>query len=155
MVIIVIISRAKPRGLNKKFLDYYTEKHHIVPRCLKGTNDKDNLVLLTAREHYLCHWLLWKCNKENRSLFYAYHKMAFSKAKDRIGNYKISSKQYEKLQLVHVEFWHNKVVTEETRQKMSNSHKGFKHSEEIVEKFKTRKHSDDTKRKNSFIKKKT
>ena len=142
-----IIERAKSRGLNKKLLDGYFEKHHIIPRCMNGTNDRDNLVLLTAREHYLCHWLLWKANKENRSLFYGYHKMAYSKTKDQMRNYKISSKQYEKLQLAHVEFWHNKIVTEETRAKMSKAHKGFKHSEETIEKFKARKHSDETKSK--------
>ena len=38
----------------------YTEKHHIMPRCLGGTDDGDNIVVLTAREHFLCHWLLTK-----------------------------------------------------------------------------------------------
>lgn len=36
----------------------YTESHHIVPKSLGGTNNKDNLVRLTAREHYICHLLL-------------------------------------------------------------------------------------------------
>lgn len=38
----------------------YTENHHIVPRCLGGTNDKENLVRLTAKEHFICHLLLTK-----------------------------------------------------------------------------------------------
>lgn len=38
----------------------YYEKHHIIPRCLNGTDDNKNLVLLTAREHFICHWLLFK-----------------------------------------------------------------------------------------------
>lgn len=38
----------------------YYEIHHIVPRCLKGNNSNKNLVLLTAREHFICHWLLFK-----------------------------------------------------------------------------------------------
>lgn len=38
----------------------YTEKHHIIPKCLGGSNKKDNLVILTAREHFICHWLLTK-----------------------------------------------------------------------------------------------
>jgi hypothetical protein len=47
---------------NAKFriIDGYTERHHIHPRSLGGTNDKDNLVNLTAREHFICHWLLTK-----------------------------------------------------------------------------------------------
>lgn len=38
----------------------YMERHHIIPKCLGGDDSQGNLVLLTAREHYLCHWLLAK-----------------------------------------------------------------------------------------------
>lgn len=38
----------------------YTEKHHIIPKSLGGSNDRENLVKLTAREHFICHWLLTK-----------------------------------------------------------------------------------------------
>jgi len=38
--------------------DTYYEKHHIIPKSFSGSNSKDNLVLLTAREHYMCHLLL-------------------------------------------------------------------------------------------------
>lgn len=38
----------------------YTERHHIVPVSLGGTNDAANLVILSAREHYVCHKLLTK-----------------------------------------------------------------------------------------------
>lgn len=38
----------------------YYEKHHIIPRALGGSNDDQNLVLLTAREHFVCHLLLCK-----------------------------------------------------------------------------------------------
>lgn len=38
----------------------YYESHHIKPRSLGGLDDERNLVLLTAKEHYLCHWLLVK-----------------------------------------------------------------------------------------------
>jgi 5-methylcytosine-specific restriction endonuclease McrA len=38
----------------------YVEKHHIVPKSLGGTNEKSNLVSLTAREHFVCHRLLTK-----------------------------------------------------------------------------------------------
>ena len=38
----------------------YTETHHIIPRSLGGGDDKDNLVRLTAREHFICHYLLAK-----------------------------------------------------------------------------------------------
>lgn len=38
----------------------YTEKHHIIPKSLGGSNSKSNLVVLTAREHFICHRLLTK-----------------------------------------------------------------------------------------------
>ena len=40
--------------------DCYTETHHIVPRSLGGADTEDNLVILTAREHFIAHWLLSK-----------------------------------------------------------------------------------------------
>lgn len=50
-----IIDRAKSR-----IIGGYTEKHHIVPLSLGGQNANDNLVRLTAREHFICHKLLVK-----------------------------------------------------------------------------------------------
>lgn len=38
----------------------YSERHHIVPRSMGGTNDKSNIVSLTAREHFIAHALLAK-----------------------------------------------------------------------------------------------
>jgi hypothetical protein len=43
-----------------RILEGYSEKHHIVPRCLGGTDEETNLVSLTPEEHYLCHLLLVK-----------------------------------------------------------------------------------------------
>ena len=36
------------------------ESHHIIPKSLGGSNQKDNLVKLTPKEHFLCHLLLSK-----------------------------------------------------------------------------------------------
>lgn len=52
-----IIERAKNRKIND---GEYVEKHHIIPVSLNGTNDKDNLVILYPREHYIVHLLLYK-----------------------------------------------------------------------------------------------
>ena len=38
------------RGKNRN-LEGYCERHHIIPRCMEGNNDSENLVKLTAREH--------------------------------------------------------------------------------------------------------
>ena len=50
-----IIETARNRKINE-----YTETHHILPRSLGGSDTSDNLVELTAREHFMCHWLLTK-----------------------------------------------------------------------------------------------
>ena len=47
-----IISRGKSRMLTE-----YKENHHIIPRCMGGKDDSDNLVDLTPEEHYVCHFI--------------------------------------------------------------------------------------------------
>jgi hypothetical protein len=48
----------------------YTEKHHIIPASLGGTSSRDNIVKLTAREHFICHWLLVKMYRGNKNSYY-------------------------------------------------------------------------------------
>lgn len=48
------------KNAKSRVLTEYTECHHIVPRSLGGSDDVNNLVDLTAREHFICHWLLTK-----------------------------------------------------------------------------------------------
>ena len=52
------------RGQNR-ILEGYSEKHHIVPKCMGGTDEVTNLVSLTPEEHYLCHLLLVKIHPKN------------------------------------------------------------------------------------------
>jgi|APFre7841882654_1041346.scaffolds.fasta_scaffold04723_2 NUMOD3 motif len=54
------------RGQHRK-LDSYTEKHHILPESLGGLDTPENLTTLTAREHFICHWLLTKIYKEGEA----------------------------------------------------------------------------------------
>lgn len=61
----LIISRAKQEekeGIRTKKSENYYEAHHILPKSLfpNWTKRKSNIVLLTAREHYFCHELLYK-----------------------------------------------------------------------------------------------
>ena len=58
-----LIDRARNRSING-----YTEQHHIVPRCVGGSDDSDNLVRLTAREHFVAHQLLIKIYNGNHRL---------------------------------------------------------------------------------------
>lgn len=48
-----IINRAMSRSITG-----YTEKHHIIPKSLGGSNSPENLAILTAKEHYIVHLLL-------------------------------------------------------------------------------------------------
>lgn len=63
----LLIERAKLRNTPIG----YTEHHHIVPRCLGGTDEKSNLVSLTAEEHFVAHQLLVKVYPDSFGLRYA------------------------------------------------------------------------------------
>jgi hypothetical protein len=51
----ILMERSRDR-----VLEGYVEKHHIIPRCLGGTNDTTNIAVLTPEEHFLAHQLLVK-----------------------------------------------------------------------------------------------
>lgn len=130
-----IVSYAKSQeklGLRKKGNGVYYERHHILPRSLFPLWEKDerNLVLLTAREHFFCHQLLYKiypCKEMNYALFY----MSICK-KDGM---KLSSKQYEKIRLEYSKYksedmkgenngFYGKHHSEETKKHWSELRKG-------------------------------
>lgn len=151
-----IIQKAKGED-RKKGGDVYYERHHIIPRCLGGDNSKENLVLLMAREHYICHKLLVEFYPSNSKLVFSLNMMvnAFNKRQNRI---KISSREYERLkQLMSIsisELHKGRIVSEVTRIKISkNGGKGMLgkfHTTEtknrIGELNKGNKHSDQTKK---------
>lgn len=64
-----IYNRIVERGLTRPSPGY-VEEHHIIPVSLGGSNTRSNLVNLTAREHFICHWLLVKMYKNNISSYY-------------------------------------------------------------------------------------
>lgn len=51
---------SKKKKSGKNHTECYTETHHIIPKCLGGSNSKDNLAVLTAKEHFIAHYLLTK-----------------------------------------------------------------------------------------------
>lgn len=81
----------------------YSESHHIKPRSLGGEDIPDNLVLLTAREHYICHLLLTKMVKRDSPDYYkmwkAFGMMAWCKMKNHERDYLINNRLYEKLKI--------------------------------------------------------
>ena len=65
-----LVARAKDRELLTEF-----ESHHIVPRCIGGNNNVDNLVDLTPEEHFVAHILLVKIHPKNYKLIFAANNM--------------------------------------------------------------------------------
>ncbi len=140
---ISIVTKLKNRDLVKKEHPGF-HRHHIVPRCLKGTNKKINLVILSPREHFIVHHLLWKAFPQTGLTF------AFKAMVHRLncGFNKITSKVYERLCLDNYYVRKGRKCSEETKMKMSKSQKGRKHSEETKRKIsddhKGRKQSEET-----------
>lgn len=61
------------------------EKHHVVPKCLGGSNDKSNIVFLTPKEHFFAHKLLVRIYPNNRGVWFALIAMGrLSEFKSRI-----------------------------------------------------------------------
>ena len=129
----LLISRARNR-----VVEGYTEKHHIVPRCIGGDDGNGNIVTLTAREHFIVHMLLCKFTKgeAKRSMLYAFHCMCYYKKDGR--DYKINSRIAQKLRSElkfskkHIENLRKShlgiIPSKQTRLKMSKIHKGNKYN---------------------------
>lgn len=101
-----IINNRIVNRLDKK--DSLIERHHIIPRCLGGTDDDYNLVCLTPREHFLCHLLLTKIyNEKNTAYYYKIIKaffMMFSYSKNNSTRHvRINARLYENLKKVWIE----------------------------------------------------
>lgn len=92
-----IIERAKTRAV----VDY-TEKHHIIPRSLGGDNSQDNLVRLTAREHFVCHLLLTRITQgqDKRKMISAVFYLT-GRGKSNRNNCFKKSRLYENLKKQH------------------------------------------------------
>ena len=73
------------RGKNRE-LDCYAEEHHIIPRCIGGTDDPDNLVNLTPEEHYVAHQLLAKLNPGCHNLERGAATMTIDSNGERVNN---------------------------------------------------------------------
>jgi hypothetical protein len=88
-----IITNARLQDRKKKQGIYY-ERHHIIPRGMDGSNESSNLILLTAKEHFLCHLLLTKMTNGQ-----AYHKMIYALNSFIITNKHtaVNSKLYQRL----------------------------------------------------------
>jgi hypothetical protein len=76
----------------------YYELHHITPRCMGGGNNKENMVLLTAREHFIVHKMLpTMFPKYRKELSLALHRMAFSTTTKMNRDYHIGAREFERI----------------------------------------------------------
>jgi hypothetical protein len=63
-----LISNARVLTENRNNGGYY-ETHHIIPKSLGGDNSPQNLVMLTAKEHFVAHHLLWRIHRSTEHRF--------------------------------------------------------------------------------------
>jgi hypothetical protein len=103
----------------------YYEAHHIIPKCMGGQGKESqwkhhpNIVLLTAREHFICHKLLIKLYPQNHSLIWALHRMMFSKKGNLDRDYEPSARDYENFRII----FSNTVKEQQTGVPKSQSHR--------------------------------
>lgn len=118
-----IIQKAKTRNWTKTNSLFYVEKHHIIPNSLGGLNTHDNLVCLTAKEHYICHYI---CHHLLPKFLEgeARHKMLHALKRLSCGNKEtkdlITARMYEWLKK------NRKVVSKETCLKIADKLRGNK-----------------------------
>ena len=119
-----LISKAKLENRYKGGEIYY-EAHHIIPKCMGGEGKESqwkyhpNVVLLTAREHFICHKLLIEIYPKNHSLIWALHRMMFSKKGNVDRDYVPSSRDYENFRII----FSNTVKEQQTGVPKSSSHR--------------------------------
>lgn len=83
--------------------DTYHERHHILPRCLNGTDDEDNLIDLTPKEHFQAHRLLVEENPDNTSLMGALVMVAFMRSSNQ-ERYVLTNEEYEYVKSINSKF---------------------------------------------------
>lgn len=115
--------------------DEYHERHHIIPKSCGGTNDKENLIDLFAREHFEAHRLLALENPENDKLVYAWFMMSYVST-ESMKRYQLTADEYTELREKYSKMmsakmagennpWYNKHLPKEVREKLSESHIGL------------------------------
>jgi len=119
-----IINKAKFEN-RKSGCKIYYENHHILPKCMGGNDEKENLVLLTAKEHFICHKLLVEIYPNKKGLIYACMIMCNKISSSNKRDYIVSSIEYERVR----HLYHEKCSGE------NHYMFGKKHSEKTKEKL--------------------
>lgn len=109
--------------------DMYTEVHHILPRCLGGSDDNSNLVKMPIKYHIVAHLLLSCIYPKNVGLLNAAILMTTTRG------VRISVTTSARLRTEYSILRKGKKVSDETRKKISKSRKGITYSEETRKKM--------------------
>jgi hypothetical protein len=116
-----IYSQLINKGRNRVF-EGYAEKHHIIPKCVGGSDNPSNLVRLTPEEHYIAHLLLVKIYPGNSKLIYAANMMANRNNK----SYGWIKREFGEHIREHNKSWR---PTDDIKERISKAHKGRNKSE--------------------------
>lgn len=124
------------------------EKHHIIPRCLGGSNAKSNIVKLSPREHFVCHLLLAKMysGEQRKKMLFAFRMMCYGPTRSHNDRYRPSSHLYQNLKSQANQLLSARPISEKTKRLISEKAKGRPSS------FKGKTHSEQSLRKMSEVK---
>lgn len=123
-----LIDRARTRTI---LPGIYFEKHHIIPKCLGGNNEPDNIVNLFPEEHYIAHLLLVKIHPTEKKLVYAARLMCRDSK-----NTKRNNKEYAWLKERFINLKKGIPRTDEEKEKIRNGNIGKQRSEITKERIK-------------------
>lgn len=115
------LNREKGKGI-------YYEKHHILPKCLGGKDEKENLVLLTAKEHFVSHLLLTKITTGNERNKMIQALWLLSRSKQNKPKKIVSARQYSYIKEIAIAAIKENKIGKTTRF-------NYKHSDETKKKI--------------------
>lgn len=121
-----------------RIIETYTESHHIIPESLGGDDSPENLTKLTAREHFICHWLLTKIYKDGDAYWKMLNALRIMRAENKKQtrySTKITSRVYENLKKEYSRLQSEKVAGQNNPMfgdKFYRSEEGFRKQKEAV-----------------------
>ena len=128
-----IINRAKLQTRHRQDGNYY-ESHHIIPKCMGGIEE----VLLTAKEHFICHLLLCRMTVgiDKHKMINALIKMSFAKSS---GQHRYTSRSFSLVRKFiaekNTEMFKGKPKSEKTKSNMKGRSGTWKRMEKHKERM--------------------
>ncbi|AUS02782.1 nuclease associated modular domain 3 protein [Vibrio phage 2.275.O._10N.286.54.E11] len=162
-----LMQSAATRGWTKSTAPCYIEMHHILPRSLGGSDTSDNLVCLTAQEHYQAHKLLYEytIGRDKKKMAHAWFLLShrdgiqltedeYADAKQALIEAKTGTKHTLEARAKMSASRTGQRLSAEHRRKISESNMGRIQSSETRQKIREaatgRTHSEETKKKISM-----